>query len=432
MAASLGLASAAQAQVINVNPDGTSGSNNLAAAINTANTDYADFGLVNGAFVLDLAPGRYAPTGPLPAIAAPITITGSHSAAMSGTTPATYVDGSLQATGSPGGGLFTVNSGASLTLEALQVENGSGPAVTDNGALTTWGVTFANEAGAAVVVSGTGSTAALNESTIDGSTGAYGLVASSAGVATLKNTDVVGNPGGGISVAAGTVTPTNSLIADNATGTTGNCSGALSGASNDESDTSSCGGSPQVTVSSALATLVSGGFTPLANNGGPTETVAVPTADLIGGSSCPTTDERFYANASSIVGTTCSVGSYAPAGVLQTGGPVCHTPVITTNGSGVGTSETVQVTDTANALHIAAGFGPQSAWFSDPVNPAEAIANVGVPSNNGTVVATINSAPSPTAVTVTATKSAPAVSAGQLTHWFFSATDWSGNSTFCS
>jgi len=180
--------------------------------------------------------------------------------------------------------------------------------VTMNGT-TVSGNTTATGNGGAIYSSGVGET--ITNSTISGNTGliAGGIYAFGIGV-TLRNATVAGNTGGGIQNDGIGLTLTNTIVANNGV----NCSGTgtiSDGGTNLQFPATTCG----VTIASADPLL-----SPLANNGGPTQTQALsagsPAIDA-GTTGCPpapATDQRGVARPQ---GLACDIGAFE----FQAAGP---------------------------------------------------------------------------------------------------------------
>ena len=255
----------------------------------------------------------------MPAITSHLTITGSHAVQATGGGATTTIDGTLAAHSDPGAGLFRIAARASLTLEALQVQNVSGAAVSDGGALVTWGVTFARNHGTPIVVLASSATAHLNESTIDGAIGSAGLSVRGGSVL-LSNSDVVNNALGGIATRSGRVTADGTLIAHNGGP---DCSGARITSNDSMDDDGTC----HVRFSHETYWSTHRNFPALTTNGGPVATDAMPAGSPTAGADrdCPTTDARFFANAQSGDGRIgCDIGAVSSSALRQTGGPSCH------------------------------------------------------------------------------------------------------------
>jgi hypothetical protein len=334
---------------------------------------------VGGTIVLVLGPLLVAPpTG------APLTITGLGANELT-------VDGNGAA--GPNGGVFVVNNAAATTMSGLTVTGGNvntnlaGAGIDYTGTaplvlnrVVVAGNTASNVGASAGGVRQDGSNLTILDSTIDGndvssnSTGGNaGGIFNNAGSLTLTNTTVAGNAvtgagtnpdGGGVLNLAG-LTTVNATIAGNsaAFGTGGVAVGSGSSstpantiiATNSGSAASDCGGTG--TVSSQGHNLVGSDsgcvFTastgdevgtsgspinpllgPLANNGGPTPTLALqpasPAIDAGNPAACPTTDQRAFPRPD-MSGTPCDIGAY------EFQGTPTRTLTVTLAGSGSGT-----------------------------------------------------------------------------------------------
>lgn len=127
------------------------------------------------------------------------------------------------------------------------------------------------------------------------------------GTATLRNDTVSGNSatyGGGLLGNDGTVTLTAVLVANSVPG--GDCAGFITDLGYNIDDDGTCGFTTPSTSDSAT---LDGTLGPLANNGGPTETIALlPGSPAIGqvlGADCPATDQRGDPR-----GNPCDIGAY--------------------------------------------------------------------------------------------------------------------------
>lgn len=192
------------------------------------------------------------------------------------------IDGDGQSITASGNNQFRVmlvNSGANLTLLNLTISNGSGGdgGGLDNvstGTLIVANCTFVrnntlfkggaiyNESGKVMVTNST----FYGNSAVDGGGGIF----SHSGTLTVINCTFSGNSttgtGGGIVNIFGTANVTNTIIANTASG--GNCFSSVTADSSDLSDDNTCG-------SATVATSARINLQPLADNGGPTETLAL-------------------------------------------------------------------------------------------------------------------------------------------------------------
>jgi hypothetical protein len=424
-AASLAFAGVASASIITVNPDGTSGSNNLASAITTANTN----GQSSNIIVLNS--GRYFPPVHLPTITNAVTITANHALQATGGVPATEVDGSQQASTDSAFDLLTIATGVNVEMDGFQFV-GSGASnqavIRDNGHLTMNNMAITGGSGTPVAVPANAS-AILTDVTIDGSSASADITNS--GTLTLNNSTLADGAGEGIGNSSpGTFTLNNSLLALQ-TGL--ECTGGVSqnGGPGSLDDDGSCG----VQHSSDTSVDITG-LTP-STHGGPTSTDQWPqgSTTLTGQSSlCPITDQRFFVNPVVMGARECDIGaqtgsSSTPANTAarDTTLPTCvvtrtqYPPAVPV------AQQDVTVTDTGS------GMGPEAGSATDlqpsgTINPADAITNLTI--TDGSVAFTPFTMPSTNGLVLTATKgSDPTVGA---THWSFSAADWAGNTKACS
>lgn len=435
-AALLAFTGAANAAVINVSPGNTVGAtgaptrDNLSNAIITANGN----GAASNTIVL--APGKYQPqscasspctTAPAvyPTITSNLTITGDHSLQATGQA-STLIDGSLQASSAAGNMLSTTSAG-SLTLEAIEIDSGGGTGfsvISDGGKLTTWGVLVSGSPGAGIGVL-SGASATLNETTL--AAPAQNAI-NNAGSLTLNNSTVAQGAAIGIANnAPGTFAMTNTVMAFQ-TGVECNGGSASNGGPGSFSDDATCGVAHL--NDTTLDNAAPGGFNGLnpTFNGGPTATYK-----LSGGSTanagvtpCPTTDQRFFVQT-----TSCDAGALTQSATRNTTGPTCS---VSTNLAGTPATQTVTVTDSGSGLGPESGtaYDPNSQTSPQPQNPraqasvpSDAFSGLGI--TNGTVaISTLPTAPSRSAITLTASKT----TAGTATQWWFTATDWAGNVRF--
>lgn len=399
-AATLGLAARADAAVLTPAP----GSTTLAAAITTANTNG------DASNTIILADGRYAPTGPLPAITKNLTITGDHSVQEPTVGGGPRIDGTNQ--NPPDSDLITVNSGVTLTLEGFLIttaSNGSNAVIHDNGTANLWDMALSGNNGVQLAVFA-GASATVNESSInDGnSTGI-----TSAGALTLNNTTVANNFGGGISKTGGTLTLNNTIVADNDPAGLGvpNCDAPATSQDHSLDSDGSCG----VSFSGQEPNLQ-----PTTTNGGPTPTLQLgagsPAIGAGDAAKCPLTDQRFFVHG----GSGCDLGAYQTGASQDVTGPSC---VVT--GLILGPPKQQQVT-LSDAI---SGLGPEGGSLTDATTNAPADAVTGLTISNGSVASApfSSNGPSTSGVVLTATKSNQSL----LTQWSFTATNWAGVSKLC-
>lgn len=218
---------------------------------------------------------------------------------------------------------FFITSAGNLTLDGLTLTNGDsttgghdGGAIRNFGTLTVANSTLSgnlSNAGGSAIYSNNSTTTTIVGSTISNNLG-LGAIGQS-GTMTVSNSTFSGNPGGLIN-RGGTITITNSTIASNSgaglsrsgitlrntivANNTTNCADPVTdGGNNLQFPGSSCG-----TFTSANPLLSS-----LANNGGPTQTMALsagsPAINAGNSALCPATDQR----GSPRVGT-CDIGAF--------------------------------------------------------------------------------------------------------------------------
>jgi len=182
-----------------------------------------------------------------------------------------------------GGGIYNYQGTLNVTNSTFS-DNGSG-------------------GGGGILNIGGTATATLTNSTFSGNLqGAFG---NSYGTATLTNCTFSGNPHGGVSTSnGGTATLANTIVANS--GELGNCSAYYQGTligSNGLADDESCG--PGFSNSSSIL------LGPLADNGGPTQTMALlpgsAAIDAADDAVCPDTDQRGMPRPQ---GAHCDIGAY--------------------------------------------------------------------------------------------------------------------------
>lgn len=249
---------------------------------------------------------------------------------------------------------FTVASTGNLTLNGVTLSNGDsttggndGGAIFSSGTLTVLNSTFSgnvsNAGGSALFnrgqFGGPGGILNLTSSTLSGNTGSPALETCCIGTTTVTNSTVSGNSAGGIMNRSGSLivsystiasntgtgiiqddttiaaTLNNTIIANNTTNCTGN--GAFTnGGNNRQFPGTTCG----VGITTADPLLG-----PLANNGGPTQTMALltgsPAIDAGNNALCPVTDQRGTARPQ---GPTCDIGAFE----LSAAAPPSNVPTL--------------------------------------------------------------------------------------------------------
>jgi hypothetical protein len=226
-------------------------------------------------------------------------------------------------------GSAAINASAAVTISGStisghHVTHGGCPAIVTSGALTITNSTISgnvNEAAAAgfAVCGNNTSTMTVQDSTFSGNTG--GAINTS-GTATLTNVTIAGNSStgsgntGGIEVFGGSLTLVDSIVANN-TGV-GQCAAIVSGTITDGGNNLQFPGTTCGATIPSLDPLLG----PLANNGGPTFTMALlpgsPAVDAGNNATCLPTDQRGQARTDGDGNGTvvCDIGAYeAPAGI---------------------------------------------------------------------------------------------------------------------
>jgi hypothetical protein len=446
--ASLAMSGVADAQVFVAFPSPTGSQLSLSQAIADANAVGGTNTIVlNGKSSVGNNLAKFQPAAGMTVSTGNLTITGQHNAQDITGAGDAEIDGTNQQAQSPPVDFLTVASGASLTLEGVELNNagdfsnGFNAAVRVNGTLTAYNSTFGADTGYPIAVNN-GGTATLIDSSIDSTVHTAGILNSGAGTVTLENSTISNGIADGIDNNAGTLFLYNSLLAFQ-TGVECNGGGAQPGTTGTAADGSADDdGTCNVQYSSDTA-LDTG--TLATDNGGPTTTLqGLPTTALAGNPAvCPVVDQRFFPNPVSGGVTQCDTGSETASAARTTTGPTCGTPSIGTVG-GVA-EETVPVNSDATGFgpeagHVtdisgvtgAAGFTPDHADAIDGVvNNGNGLGTANAPGGitNG-MVSLLNplSSPGIGTLNVQAQKGTP----GQLTFWSFTANDWAGNSTYCS
>jgi hypothetical protein len=309
-------------------------------------------------------------------------------------------------------------------------------------------------AGTGIAQSGVGLSTVLNSSIIDSESSNPGIVTTNASL-TLRNSDITNNHVG-ISNSGGTVSVTNSIVANNnPTGVLGvhNCQSHVTATDANLDDDGTCGFTDARSFSNSQFWISGGGavfgFPGVGFNGGPTSSLAMDNSPATGDVSptinagdvaqCPQTDQRFFLNPLNTSGapSVCDIGAWSNQAARVTTGPTCAVTGIIT---GPPKQQQVTVSDPT-------GIGPEQGMVTDPVqnsgapapNTLNNLANSigGVTITNGTVATPMTPpfpAAGPTAFTqatgivVTATKTDQTM----LTRWSFTATNWAGISALCS
>jgi hypothetical protein len=197
--------------------------------------------------------------------------------------------------------LLEIGEGVSVALRNVTVTTGGGSgvvAISDLGNLEIEDSTIAGNNGAGIHVE-VGATATVRNSTLsDGLE--FGLIDS--GTASFFNSTVAFN-NGGIDNASGTLSLTNTIVAEN--GLSGNCTGPATSSDHSLDSDGTCGVGA---LSSQNPKLNSS----LLKNGGPTSThvlqVGSPAIDAGDSAACPATDQRGLARPD-VASTQCDVGA---------------------------------------------------------------------------------------------------------------------------
>lgn len=219
------------------------------------------------------------------------------------------------AAGINGGSAIYTNAGVVTIIDSIFTQNtatGGGAVTNVGGILNISGSTFADNFGGAITNNGT---LTVTNSTFSGNGGSFGgAIAANGGMAMINFSTIAGNTtymagyGGGIHVSAGTITLTNSIVANNAFRTPTdptlislNCSGTISGANNQANDPS-CGAAAVISQTINLGTL--------GDHGGNTPTIPI----LSGSSAIDATGLcNVLADQRGVIrpqGASCDIGAY--------------------------------------------------------------------------------------------------------------------------
>jgi hypothetical protein len=422
VAATLALAGRASAQVFFATPGSPS---DIAADITTAN------GNADPINTIVMQPGIYSPTAPLPPITlgpsnAPKTLvfTSHHSdkaGQAGGSTTGTAIDGTaITPTDS---NTITINPGVNVIMEGFSIRATSGPSnqvIVNDGHLQMYNM-FVTSSGNPLILPGADPTesALIVESSFVQNAAPLGVISNQGGTVDLINDDINNNTGGiGVSTSAGTTEMHNTIDSLNGASS---CDVPVSPASGNITD-GTCGGEFSTANPNLLNPFFNGGPTPTSN-----ERATAPGIGHGDPAFCGVVDERFWVHTT----TGCDIGSFQSGASHETTPPSC---VVTGGSAGPPATQQVTVTDTGS------GLGPQAGSFNDPLttstNPSAVVSPTidsdpisGLGIDNGSVAFSTgpNTGPSTTPVVLTATKATQ----GVLTHWWFTATDWAGNTKFC-
>ena len=385
MLCGLGFLGSARGATIPVTNTNDSGSGSLRAAITTANADSGDT-------INITATGTITLLSALPAIAADVTITGpgATSVTVSGNNSTTV------------GTIFTINSGATVSMSGLTIANGNSNAVNagggilNDGTLTVNNCTISGNSGIGSGNEGGGitnfGTLTVSTSTVSGNSGSEGggIFNGQTNTLTVVNSTFSGNSvttkGGGIyNYPGGTLTVTSSTISANSAsedgggvetnGTTTTITNSIvagnTAAANDDVDGTYTDGGGNLVGTSGI------NLAPLANYGGPTQTMLpLPNSPALcaGTPTALITDQRGFpvgasgyctsgkidsgavqTNYTAIQFTNAGANGYAAAVNSAVAFPAAPIVSVTENGQNIGG---VSVTLTFNGAGTATGLGP--------------------------------------------------------------------------
>jgi hypothetical protein len=228
-------------------------------------------------------------------------------------------DGSVSGDGGSGGGIFNTGT-LSITNTTLSgnsvpgtkgtagggLENVYGTVSISNSTITNNSAN-SNDGIGGGIFNDYGTMTISNSTIASNSANAGGGIGNVDSTMTISNSTIVSNSasyeGGGISITGGTVSSDGSIVAEN---TGGDCDGSIQDQGYNLDSDSSC-----FTAQTSLHTNPQ--LSPLANNGGPTQTMALqqssPAIDTIPAANCPTTDQRGFLRPDDSE-TTCDMGAY--------------------------------------------------------------------------------------------------------------------------
>ncbi len=382
---SLGFLGSACGATITVTNTNDSGANSLRAAITTANGDTGD--------TIDItATGTITLLSALPAITADMTLSGP------GVTSLTVSGNNSTTVGT----IFTINSGATVSISGLTIANGNSNAVNagggilNNGTLTIDDCTISSNTRSGSGNEGGGitnfGTLTVSSSTFSGNSGSQGggIFNGQTNALTVVNSTFSGNSvttkGGGIyNYPGGTLTVTNSTISANSAGEDG---GGLETNGTTTTITNSIVAGNTATANDDVdGTYTDGGgnlvgtaginLAPLANYGGPTQTMLpLPNSPALcaGIPTALATDQRGFplgvsgyctsgkidsgavqTNYTAIQFTNAGANGYAAAVNSAVAFPAPPIVSVTENGQNIGG---VPVTLTFSGAGTATGLGP--------------------------------------------------------------------------
>jgi hypothetical protein len=277
---------------------GLGGSSARSAGCTNVSTPNALVIAVTGASAggcIQLAPGNYPVTTSLDVTVSNLTVEGP------ATAPGATISGGVMtnpSTTDPGGQLdiFAVASGASLNLHDVvltqAIQPGNGAVVVESGGAATVSYSLlSGNTGNGIFVKAGGQATVTNTTINNSINGFDGILLG--GTATLNEDTIANNAGNGLDkTPAATASVTNTILSNNALG---NCSSSagLTGSHDGDSGTT-CG----ATITTGGFSNVSAGLSPLANNGGPSGTLALmaasPAIDHGTGAGAAADDQRHF------------------------------------------------------------------------------------------------------------------------------------------
>lgn len=432
--ASLAFAGIASAAVQTITPDEPIGGSCPAGASSSSLTTAIGNATASTNTIV-LTPGLYCPVVPTGqqtiTIGHNLNIVGDHS--VQGTAgEASFLINAQQVAGADN---FTVNSGVTLTLEGIEIDNGGynngnygGYTLVNNGTLLTWGTTFDGNFTAPIDNEGT---ATLDDSTV--SDGLNDGILND-GTLTLQDDSLVNNTGNALD-QEGVANAYDTLIAQNGNDCFfGGVSNAPAPGSLD--DDGSCGMqySDKTGVDGYIGT--SAPFPSGRDNtdGGPETTTELNSNAYTTGKGnstyCFAADARFFVNPVSGGNIQCDIGSVTTAATRETAGPTCKV-----TGGTAGVSQQVTLADSGG------GIGPEIGLDTD--NPSNTIATTYPPLSavpvagydvdnlqvtNASVSFTSPTAPQASVVLTAGNKTTPGVNNSM---WSFTGLNWAGVATNC-
>jgi CSLREA domain-containing protein len=315
------------------------------------------------------------------------------------------------------GGTLTVTNS---TFMGNTAGYGPGGGIANDGTMTVTGSTFSENwamplrcCGGGGGISNTSMLMVTNSTffsnhAIGGGVANGGGILNLGGTLTILNSTFSGNSatfsgnydGGGIAISGGTLTVSNSIFANSGSG--GNCLGSITDGGYNISDDASCGFVSSTaangdmigdSVSDSNLALYAEG---LANNGGPTETIALESGSYaiaaVPLGRCVMTDQRGAPRPAPGY-TACDIGAFEYGGVVPAPTPTAThtaTPIATATPTATATR-----TATATATRTPTATATASATVSRTATPTATATRTATPTATATATSTITVTPTP-------------------------------------